>query len=204
MPSRNTIRFDADESYYHVYARGASKQPVFLEVVDYVYFINLFKRYLSDKEIIRKSGGVYPNYHVDIKLLAYCLMGNHFHLLVYQKQKGSLSEFMKSLISSYCRYFNLKYKRSGSLFENRYKSSIILQDNYLQRISRYIHLNPRNWKRYPYSSINYYRKGNEPSWLSTDQVLEEYTNRASYINFVEDYEEYKEMLTDIKHELADT
>jgi putative transposase len=203
MPSRNTIRLDAPDSYYHVYARGASKQPIFLESTDYLYFLKLLDRYLSAEQAKSKAGVPYPNYHENIEILAYCLMGNHFHLLVYQHQQGYLSAFMKSLMTSYSRYFNLKYKRSGSLFENRYKSSLVSNDSYLQHISRYIHLNPRSWKRYAYSSVGYYRLGGEPEWLHTDQVLQQYANRREYLAFIEDYEEHKQMLESIKHELAD-
>lgn len=132
-------------------------------------------------------------------MLTYCLMRNHFHLLVYQKDKSTLSLFMKSLMISYSRYFNLKYKRSGALFDGRYKASRISSDTYLTHISRYIHLNPRSWKRYPYSSIDYYRRGNEPEWLKTSKVLDMHEDREKYIEFVYDYEEYKRKLEEIKH-----
>lgn len=203
MPSRNVIRQNAPQAYYHVYARGASKQAIFLEPVDFEYFLGLIKRYLSTKQIFNKTGGIYPNYRTDIELLAYCLMNNHFHLFIFQKNQGKLSEFMKSLMSSYSRYFNLKYKRSGSLFENRFKAALISNDSYLMHISRYIHLNPRSWKRYPYSSIKYYRTGNEPEWLHTAKILDIFSNREAYVEFLEDYEEHKEMLAILKHELAD-
>ncbi len=91
MPSRNIIRQDVPEAYYHVYARGASKQTVFLDLSDYMYFLRLLERYLSAKPAISKTGLAYPNYHEQIQLLAYCLMDNHFHLLIYQAEKGGLS-----------------------------------------------------------------------------------------------------------------
>lgn len=203
MPSRNITRHDTPESYYHVYARGASKQSIFLDESDFNHFLGLFNRYLSHKQFSSSTGVIYPNYSEGIELLAYCLMGNHFHLLIYQIEQGALSKFMKSLMTSYSRYFNLKHNRSGSLFENRYKASIIINDTYLQHISRYIHLNPRSWRRYPYSSITYYAKGNEPEWLHTKRVLDMHTDRPEYVAFVADYEAQQEILDDLKHELAD-
>lgn len=204
MPSRNIIRHDAPDSFYHLYARGGSKQPIFLEDADYRYFLRLFERYLSAAPAQSKAGTQYPHYTGQLELVAFCLMRNHFHLLVYQKEVGVVAQFMKSLMVSYCRYFNLKYKRSGSLFESRYKAARVSNDRYLLHISRYIHLNPRSWRRYPYSSIAYYRKGGEPDWLSTGRVLLLHTTRSEYIAFVEDYEEHKETLENLKHELADS
>lgn len=197
------MRIDIANSYYHVYARGASKQAIFLEHADYTYFLHLFTRYLSKDPTISNTGVSYPHFDKKIELLAYCLMPNHFHLLLYQCDQGALTSFMKSLMTSYSRYFNLKYGRSGSLFESRYKSAIITSDGYLLHISRYIHLNPRSWRRYPYSSFIHYVRGDEPVWLKTDRILALHDSRAEYSDFVEDYEEQKEILQEIKHKLAD-
>lgn len=202
MPSRNTIRNDAPTSFYHVYLRGSSKQPIFLDRADKVYFLSICARHLSDSSITTKTGYIYPSYHGALELLCYCLMGNHFHLMFYQKDCSTLSRFMGSLLNAYTRYFNLKYGRSGPLFESRYKASTITRQDYLVHISRYIHLNPRSWKRYPFSSIIYYRYGEEPTWLQTKKVLELFDSRQDYISFVEDYVESKKILDEIKQELA--
>jgi len=203
MPSRNTARNDIIDSYYHVYARGANKQSVFLDPADKDYFIHLFARYLSTDQAISKTGVVYPHYYTQLELLTYCLMDNHFHLLLYQAEQGALAGFMKSLMTSYSAYFNRKYKRSGSLFESRYKASRITNDSYLLHISRYIHLNPRSWKYFSYSSLRYYRKGDEPDWLRIERILELFGNRDAYLEFVSDYQDNKVMIDEIKHELAD-
>lgn len=203
MPSRNTLRNDLPTTYYHVYIRGNSKRQIFLVSSDKIYFVNLFARYLSKQQATSKTGQPYPNYFGSIELLAYCLMDNHVHFLFYQSEKGSVAKFMKSLLTSYCRYFNLKYKQSGTIFESRYKAAMITNDSYLLQISRYIHLNPRSWKRYKYSSIEYYRRGREPEWLITSKVLDLHESRNTYIQFLRDYEERKYMLNEIKHELAD-
>lgn len=109
---------------------------------------------------------------------------------------------MRSLMTSYSRYFNLKYKRTGPLFESRYKAVRLDNDSYLQHITRYIHLNPRLWQTYRYSSLNYYRAGREPEWLNTSKVLELFLSRKDYLEFVADYEEQKDMLAELKHQLA--
>lgn len=204
MPSRNTVRTDLADSHYHVYARGASKLPIFLEEVDFVYFLRLLERYLGKKRSISKAGNAYPNFHDVVVLESFCLMNNHFHLLVYQKSVGELTQLMKSIMGSYTRYINLKYKRSGALFESRYKAALITTDEYYVHVSRYIHLNPRRWKRYKYSSVRYYEKSAEPDWLNTTMVLSNFSDRSAYVTFMSDYQDYRDTVALIKHDLADS
>ena len=142
MPAINTIKERAPESNYHVYARGNNKQIIFIDNSDYDYFLNLLERYFSDELIIGKSGILYPNFINRVEIIAYCLMPNHFHLLLYQFGVMDMEMFMRSLMTSYSKYFNLKYKRTGYVFEGRYKAAIINSDEYLLHISRYIHQNP--------------------------------------------------------------
>jgi putative transposase len=203
MPSRNITKVQVPESYYHVYARGSNKQKIFLENADYKYFLGLFERYLSKTPATDKLGTPYPHYLHHIEIVAYCLMTNHFHLLLYQQDIPYLEKFMRSLMTSYSRYFNLKYRRTGPVFESRYKAVRIDQDLYLQHITRYIHLNPRLWKRYRYSSLRYYRDGVEPYWLHTKNILELFASRQEYMEFVADYEELHDMLSELKYQLAD-
>ena len=205
MPSRNIIKLDIDDSYYHVYARGGNKQPIFLNDGDNNYFLHLLDRYLSKEPKSNRNKRGYPTYAQDIQLLAYCLMGNQFHLLIYQKEAGSMPKLMRSLMTSYSRYFNLKYKRSGSLFESRYKASRIDSDGYLDHISRYIHLNPKHWRGYRYSSLQYYFVGAtlRPAWLRPDNIEALFGDGESNQTFMSDYEERKESLDEIKHMLAD-
>lgn len=202
MPSRNIIKQDMQQSYYHVYARGASKERIFLCEADYQYFTQLFKRYLSDKVVVGKTGAAYPRYQDQIELLAFCLMSNHFHLLVYQVEEGYMALLLKSIMSSYGRYFNLKYHRSGSLWESTYKAVRIDADSYLDHISRYIHLNPRYWLRYPHSSVRYYLHEQPPEWLRTKRVLGLFKDRHEYEQFLREYESRRDMLKDMEYDLA--
>lgn len=203
MPSRNVLKVRIPESYYHVYARGGNKQKIFLESSDYKYFLLLLERYLSKEQKISKDGTPYPNFHNNIELIAYCLMTNHFHLFIYQHEAESLEKLMRSLMTSYSRYFNLKHKRTGPLFESRYKAARVDNDSYLQHITRYIHLNPRLWETYRYSSFKYYRDSNEPAWLKNERILQLFDNRNEYVEFVSDYEEQKAIIDELKYQLAD-
>lgn len=203
MPSRNALKKDIAESFYHVYARGSNKQPIFIEPSDYDYFLKLFARYLSTKQTENKAGRLYPQFSGQIDLLAFCLMGNHFHLLLYQTEEGFMPAFMRSLMTSYSKYFNLKYRRTGPLFESRYKAARITSQSYLEHISRYIHLNPRYWKRYRYSSLRYYLDTKPGEWLKPEKITSLFKGKTKYMAFLEDYEDHKQMLEEIKHELAD-
>jgi putative transposase len=205
MPSKNITRFDEDDRYYHVYSRGINKEPVFLEPTDKDYMMYLLGRHLSKDPAFSKSGYPYPHYRGKVELLSFCLMDNHFHLLFYQYEKGSISELMQSLLTAYTAYFNRKHSRRGPLFESRYKSSPIGHDSYLHHVSRYIHLNPRRWKRYPHSSYFQIIRSCEPSWLQPGKILDLFDgNIMDYKDFVNDYEDYKKLLDSVKHELADT
>lgn len=204
MPSRNILKVDLPKAYYHVYARGSSKQQVFISEDDYAVFLNLLKRYLSPEVQHDSSGREYPHLRGKLELLAYCLMPNHFHLFVYQHGAGAMSALLRGVLTSYSRYFNIKYGRSGPVWESRYKASMILRDDYLQHISRYIHLNPRNWQSYSFSSIHSYNGERKEEWLQPERVLAQFDNDVkAYMDFVADYEDYKAVLDELKHELAE-
>lgn len=203
MPSRNVIKIDIPSSYYHVYARGASRREIFLDNQDYRYFLALFARYLSLEEQRDTSGRPYAHLRDEVELLAYCLMPNHFHLLLYQHSERMVSTLMRSVMTSYSHYFNKKYDRTGSLFETRYKSSRISSDEYLMHISRYIHLNPEDWQTWPYTSyLAYAGESFIPEWLNISRVNDLFTTREKYLEFVADYEDNQRMRDIIKHELA--
>lgn len=202
MPSRNVLKVDISDSYYHIYARGASRKTIFIDADDFSYFISLFYRYLSHEEAVNSIGIPYAKLHDHIELLAYCLMGNHFHLLVYQREEGAMKRLMRGVMTSYSRYFNKKYEQSGSLFETRYKASRISSDEYLMHVSRYIHLNPDEWEHYPYSSIKYYQGHGSPDWFNNDRVLEMFSSQELYLEFVNEYKDIRDMYEEVKHELA--
>lgn len=204
VPQKNTIKEYAADSYYHVYLRGVAKQKIFEDHVDYRYFESLIERYLSKQKKISKTGIAYPNYRNDISLLSYCLMTNHLHLVLYQHDNlDSLKKFMASLLTSYSKYFNLRHKRVGSLFESRYKAKRIDNNTYLIHISRYVHMNPRRWQNYRYSSLQYVHESHAPDWLNDEYITSVFNTRGAYLSFLEEYQEHKDMLEDVKYQLAE-
>jgi len=202
MPGRNIRKVDVANSYYHVYARGVNKQVLFRDERDFVFFISILERYLSDFGATRRHGPDYPKYYDDIQLLSYCLMPNHFHLLVLQINEKAMTKLLHAVMTSYASYFNKRYKRSGPLFESRYRASHITSDGYLLHISRYIHLNPHEWRHYRYSSLQSYVDAKPPKWLSTGPISNLFTSAGEYLTFHKDYEQRKGELEYIKHELA--
>lgn len=202
MPSRNVIREFAPDSYYHIYNRGVEKRDIFIDDADYRVFLNLLKRYLSEEKTTDKVGRTYSNFYGSLELQSFCLMPNHFHLLIYVgEDERSFSFLMRCLLTSYTVYFNRRYKRVGRLFQGIFKASRITSDSYLQHISRYIHLNPRDYKHWEYSSLDYYLGIKHADWLKPERVLGLFDG-DNYQKFVADYEGNKAAVDELKHELA--
>lgn len=196
MAKRNTERFYDIPGYYHVYNRGAARAKIFLDAADKRKFMSLLARYLdpADKSI-RADGLAYQKSNA--KLLAYCLMGNHFHLFLYQDQDvDDISRLISALSTSYSMYFNLKYKRSGRLFEGPFRASRVTEEPYFEHLSRYIHLNPRTYKTYAWSSLPEYTNRRNTPWVHPEYV----TNMSpdAYLAYLGDYEERAEALKVLK------
>lgn len=203
MPGKNIVKEFAEDNYYHIYNRGVEKRVIFQDEQDYRVFLGLLKKYLTgennnpnNRHRIQKLGD-------EVQLIAYCLMPNHFHLLLYQKDKLGITKLMRRVSTGYAMYFNDRYNRVGSLFQGNYKASLINKDDYLQHISRYIHLNPKNYKEWPYSSLSHYIGNKSLPWVTTKQILELFdNNKQAYLEFVEDYEASKNELDVLKWQLA--
>ncbi|OVE79276.1 hypothetical protein BVY00_00845 [bacterium G20] len=202
MPGRNINKIYLEDSYYHVYGRGHNKRAIFQDKDDYAVFLNLFKRYLSNRPVQDNKGREYPWLQKEIDLLAFCLMPNHFHALIYQRHPGAMTKLFKSVITTYGMYFNKKNDCLGPVFQGRFKASIIDRDNYLVHVSRYIHLNPEDYKTWAFSSLPFYLGRQEAEWLKPGNILGLFDGLTDYKKFVEDYEDHKKMLDEIKPELA--
>jgi putative transposase len=168
--------------YYHLYNRGTEKRKIFMDKKDYEHFLFLMYLCNTTKNIeLRNIKGNFDQGEKIINIGAYCLMPNHFHILVQEKIEGGISKYMLKLMTSYSMYFNKKYDRTGKLYEGVFKSTHVNKDTYLKYLYSYIHLNPakiinKNWKdksekrntknllnhifNYPYSSLKEYLNKN--------------------------------------------
>lgn len=203
MPGRNLTRLFVAESHYHLYNRGINKDRIFLDTDDYLYFEYLLRRHLSKEAQLDTQGRPFKHLSDEVQLEAYCLMPNHFHLLVYQHAEQGIADLMMSIGTAYTMYFNRKYQRRGPLYESSYRASLISEDAYLEHISRYIHLNPRQYKSWPYSSYHAYLSDKSREWLHPEQILGMFNSKREYRQFVSEYESAKETIDLIKSELAD-
>jgi len=124
--SQRRLQFERGE-YYHVYNRGCNKENIFRDKQNYVYLTHLFEEGLRI-------------HHAT--LAAYCLMPNHYHLLLRQDSESPLSDLIQDVFNRYVKAFNAWCGRTGTLFEERFRAIHIDDENYLMHLCRYIHLNP--------------------------------------------------------------
>jgi len=144
------LQFEVDE-YYHVFNRGVEKRVIFLTPYDRERFLKLLylcnavhTPWLSSLQSLVNKPDIFQFEKgaslVDIG--CYCLMGNHFHLLLKEKQENGISVFMQKLSTAYTMYFNIRNQRTGSLFEGTFRARHVDSDEYLKYMFAYIHLNP--------------------------------------------------------------
>lgn len=202
MPSKNVVKEYVADAYYHVYNRGVEKRKIFLDSEDYTVFLGLLKKYLAGENHNKNNRHAFSKLDTDVALLSYCLMPNHFHLLLYQYSEEGITKLMRRINTGYVMYFNQKYDRVGRLFQGTYKASHVNADAYLQHISRYIHLNPADYKNWPYSSLVYYQGAKKAKWLHPEMILDMFDSRQEYLEFVDDLAAAKQEITLLQHQLA--
>jgi len=212
--------FITDE-YYHIYNRGIDKRVIFKANRDYERFMMLL--YLANSDDSFRLDNILDKQNrsfIKILLLdkgnrivsigAWCMMTNHFHLLIRQEVDGGITKFMKKLGTGYSMYFNIRYERKGALFGGLFKSKLIgVDDNYLRHLFGYIHINPLeirfpDWenkikkpsadmatflKSYRYSSYRDYIGEDriERRLLNPENFPDYFKDSKSFQDFVENY-----------------
>lgn len=219
VPVKNSIKTYLENSYYHIYNRGVDKRNIFHDEKDYKVFLHFLKRYLTP--LPETLSEVRPRWRSDlfnnIELVSYCLMPNHFHLMIKQQTKEGIANFMQSLMNSYVYYFNKKLQRKGPLFEGRYKAALVDNEIQLLHLTRYIHLNPTDLvdkksnplsfvQDYPFSSYKDFLGERKAEWVHPEKILQFFKTMRrtslkdilSYQSFVEDYiADPKEVIGDL-------
>jgi len=191
--------------YYHVYNRGNSKQIIFNDKDDYYHFMNLLFM-CNDTENLRtfnllreeKDFLNYKQKKAIISVGSYCLMPNHFHILITEIEEGGISKFMQKLSTAYVMYYNQKYERTGSLFEGKFKSVHMADDIQIKYLFSYIHLNPikliqSNWKEIGINNkakaiefLNNYKWSSFQDYLLLERKEGLVLNKEKFPNYFED------------------
>ena len=175
------LRIEYPGAFYHVTSRGNERKPIFKSVRDREAFLGYLESATS------RYGAI---------IHCYCLMDNHYHLLV-ETPDANLSAIMRHINGAYTSYFNVKRKRSGHLFQGRYKALLVDKDTYAMELSRYIHLNPVRAgitdrpEKYRWSSYRAFAgRDSAPGWLFLDFILSYFgadrpASKKKYRKFVE-------------------
>lgn len=216
MPYRRVVF--ATGEVYHILNRGVAQAPIFLSPKEYKRFLELIDYYrfsdaslsfshfsrlcLKDKEDFRNNLK-----EKMVEIFAFCLMPNHFHLLLRQLTEGGIAKMLANLQNSYARFFNIKHQRSGALFQSMFKAIRIETDEQLLHVSRYIHLNPsssflvkiKDLSNYSWSSFPEYLGNQATTFTNPKFVLDLAEGKKRYEKFVFSQAEYQRELNKIKH-----
>jgi len=211
------ISFSEGE-YYHIYNRGVNKNDIFGDIHDREHFVRLLFVSNSNRAVRFSEIKSLPFSSINrneplVSIGAYCLMPNHFHVLIKEINEGGISRFMAKLTTGYSMYFNKLHGRVGPLFQSRFKASHVNNDNYLKYLFAYIHLNPvkliePEWKekgiidknfaenylkKYRYSSYEDYTGiEREENMILTKEVFPDYFDSThDFKDFITDWLTYK-------------
>ncbi len=174
MPRRQ-VTF-AIGNYYHIYNRGNNRELIFFEKENYIYFLRQLRNHLTTK---------------GVDIIAYCLMPNHYHLLIYL-QTEQFSQRMHTFTLSYTKAINQRYQRTGSLFQGRFQAILVNTAEYLLHLTRYIHLNPveaglvKKAEDWDFSSYQEYINLRNGNLLKLDHIKSQLQSANAYRDFLEE------------------
>mgnify|MGYP001562929218 CR=1 FL=1 len=221
MPGRETPLITGE--IYHIVNRGIASQSIFLNQRDYQRALETILYYQNKKSLLRYSYFIRLQQsirleilkklndqkdHLLVEIFAYCLMPNHFHLLLKQLIDNGISNYLSKFSNSYTRYFNVKNNRIGPLLQGKFKSVHVDNDEQLLHLSRYIHLNPyssdivkslKGLKEYPYSSLPEYLELDQKNYCRRDLILSYFKTADSYEDFIFSQADSQRELDIIKH-----
>lgn len=205
---------------YHIYNRGVERRQIYSDSREYARFLDTMQYYQYSNPVIRYSK--YLQQPIDVRknildglrtqpkiidLYAYCLMPNHFHLLVRQERDRGISQYLANLSNSYSKYFNTKHARVGPLLQGPFKAVLIETDEELLHVSRYIHINPvvsliiprEKLDSYPWSSFSEYLGKSALPLVNKMPILSHFPSLDRYRDFVYDQITYAQTLEKMKH-----
>ena len=195
--------------YYHIYNRGVLKQAIFHNIRDWSRFLFLIT-YLQSPIAFANPNRIITNFvehrvfNINskieatvikeryVELVCFCLMPNHFHLIVKEIKPNGISRYMQRVLNGYSKYFNTKYKKSGHVFQGPYKAKHVSDNNSLLYLSTYIHKNPTSLRigkdglhKYQWSSyFDYIVKNRWNNLLASGVIDEQFSSPDEYKEFV--------------------
>lgn len=223
MPSNRKVVF-ANGEYYHVFNRGVEKRPTFTSKYEFLRAMDSINFYRYGELHIRYSK--YLNLNQDkkveflknlnedqlqVEIVAFCLMNNHFHFLLKQLKDYGIVKFMAKFTNSYTKYFNTKHQRVGPLFQGVFKAVHIKDDEQLIHLSRYIHLNPVSGFIIKIEDLTNYLWSSYPDYMgimkkqisNPQDVLGLFKTAKQYQEFVYDQANYSQNLKKVEHLMID-
>lgn len=221
MRTKNPIL--ATGEYYHIYNRSIAREDIFSFQRNLTIVKELLNYYRYSQELrysmFKRLSIELKNRYLDrmvkkmplVEIHVYSFMPNHYHFILKQLMDGGISKFVSTFQNSFAKWFNLKYDRVGSLFQNQFKGKFISSRELFIHISRYAHLNHvtdfiievDQLKDYPWTSFPNYTNENNETFVTTDSILGEFKSKENYLKFVVDQADYQRRLALIKHLMID-
>jgi REP element-mobilizing transposase RayT len=185
MPYRNTRNRTRTNADFHTYNREQHREPMFVDDEDRRMFLWLVRRYLSTVVHTDARGRPYRNLRSHVQLLAFALMGNHFHLVLRQLRTRGLETFMNGVMSSYVRYFNKRHGGSGTLFTERFRAVEKLDRRSRLNAIAYVHDNHGIDCRCEFCSHRFYVGLGDgvPSWIAAEQGIRMFGGTENYLEY---------------------
>ncbi len=215
MARRKTVL--ATNQLYHVFNRGVNRNPIFSSPKDYERLLLTLRYYRTQSVPVKLSRYLTMSieererfdlhiYNTNasqnklVEIVAYCLMPNHFHLLLRQVADSGISDYLRLVTNSYTRYFNTRHERTGTLVQGAFKAVHVETDDQLMHLSRYIHLNPvagtviklNDVSDFPWSSLHEYLHVKDNSLSNPKSVLELFDGKSAYEKFVLDFADFQQ------------
>lgn len=213
-----------NEYFYHIYNRGIEKRTTFVNRRNYQRMLELLKFYSFKVVPLRYSRFIeLPKDRQQqiylkmvesgklIDIVSFCLMPNHFHILLKQLHENGIKIFVSNISNSYTKYFNTKNNRQGSLFQGTFKAILVEDDEQLIHLMRYIHLNPVSGSMinldelgfYEWCSHKYFLEGDNDDFINNQPIMNIFKSIKSYQNFIADQVDYAKKLELIKHQIIE-
>ena len=170
---------------YHVYNRELTRGPMFLDAEDRRFFKGLFERHLSKEPQFDSRGRPYENLRGRVRLVTFCLMRNHFHVILFQIEKGGIEDLMQRIMGAYVQYFNKKYGREGRMFGGAYRAPALPTLGDKLRAIAYVHENHNENCFCDWCGFSHFVGNPEdvPDWIDVAPALKLFGGPGGFLRF---------------------